>query len=122
MKVLPNRELLYAHPYAYALLVLLHHVLIYLESAVDEAPFGFVAEELQKFSWIDIPHNIDERYSDYLHRIVAKKGGVYGVWMQLKTKQGSQDVVLLTLFIRQEPLPFSVVVPVEQPHKWWVES
>ena len=122
MNVTPNREQLYSHPYAYALLVLLHHVLIYLESAIDEAPFGFVAEELQKYSWIEIPNDIDERYADYLHRIVSKKGGGYGVWMQMKTKQSNQDVVLFTLFLRQEKLPFYVIVPVDEPHKWWVET
>lgn len=122
MKITPNRELLYSHSYAHVLLVFLHHVVVYLEKSVDEAPFGFVSEESNTVSWIEIPNDIDERYSDYLHRLVAKKSGLYGIWMQIKTKQSNQDVVVLTVFLKREKLPFSVIVPVEQPHRWWVEA
>ena len=89
---------------------------------MDEAPFGFVSEKSQKITWIDIPNDIDERYSDYLHRVVAKKGGIYGVWMQVNTDQSHQEVVLLTAFVNQEQCSFSIVVPVERPHRWWVET
>ena len=122
MKIMPNRELLYSHPYAYIVLLLLHHVLVYLEEAVDEAPFGFVLDGLQKVSWIDIPQGIDERYVDFLHRMVSRSGGVYGVWVQMELDHNKQEGVVLTLFLKREKLPFSIFVPAEQPHRWWVEE
>ena len=121
MNILPNQEELYAHPYAHILLIFIHHVLLYLERCVDEAPFGFVSEKSQSVSWIDIPHNIEERYADYLNRIVqTASSGVYGVWMEMKNELGAKDVVVLTMFVRQK-LPFSVVIPVSESHRWWVE-
>ena len=120
MNILPNQEELYMNPHAHVLLILMHHVLVYLERCVDEAPFGFVAKKSQSVSWIDIPHDIDERYVDYLNRIVqTANSGVYGVWMEIKSEKGAKDVVVLTMFVRQK-IPFCVVVPVTEPHRWWV--
>ena len=66
---------------------------------------------------------MDERYSDYLHRKVKEaNSGVYGVWMELKTEQEIKDVVELTMCVRQQTIPFSILVPVIEPHRWWVES
>ena len=122
MNIMPNQEELYTHPYAHILLILIHHVLVYLDRCVDEAPFGFVSEKSQSVSWIDIPHNIDERYVNYLNRTVqAAISGVYGVWMEVKNEQIAKDVVVLTMFVQQQKLPFFVVVPVTESHRWWVE-
>ncbi len=112
------------HPYAHVLIVFIHHVLEYLETCVDEAPFGFVSEKPYTVSWVDIPDNIDEPYSQYLHRTLANRGmaGVYGIWMSLKTDRERKDVVALTIFVRSDTLPFSIFIPVSEPNRWWIET
>ena len=122
MNIMPNQEELYTHPYAHVLLILIHHVLVYLERCVDEAPFGFVSEKLHTVTWVDIPHNLEERYVDYLHRrIQTASTGVYGVWMELQSEEGTRDVVVLTMCVQQQLIPFFIFVPVSQSHRWWTE-
>ena len=122
MNIVPNKDRLYSHPHAHKMIILLHHVLVYLEEAVDEAPFGFVSKEFHNVTWIDIPATTKEKYVDYLHRIVSNSGGVYGVWMRITTEQNTQDVVQLTLFLRHEKISFTILVPANDPNGWWVEG
>lgn len=124
MNITPNRSALFYHPYAYLLLDVLHHILSYLEDCIDEAPFGFVLKKSQMVSLVDIPENIEERYSDYLHRYMSGVGlaGAYGVWMKLNTENSVQDVVVITLFFQREELPFFIYIPIQEPVRWWVEA
>ena len=122
MNITPNRELLYSHPQSYKLMLMVHYALVYLETCVDEAPFGFVSKESEQFKSIEIPKEICVSYKEYLHRCLSKKNclsGFYGVWMKMTSEDLNQDVVVLTMFQQQE-LDFSVVIPIPTKHLWWV--
>lgn len=122
MNILPNQEELYMHPHAHVLLILMHHVLVYLERCVDEAPFGFVLDGINNVAFVDIPSDIDMQYSDYLHRVLSGSGGVLGVWMELNMEEIIHDVVRVEFYVKRELLPLSLIIPVRDSERWWVES
>ena len=105
-------------------MLMVHYALAYLENCIDEAPFGFVSKESKCFTCIEIPEKICGSYKEYLHRLLSKKdclSGFYGVWMMMTCGDLRQNVVVLTMFQKQK-LDFSVVIPIQKKHFWWVAS
>ena len=123
MKIVPNKELVYAHPYSRYIILLLDAVFSYLESYVDHAPFGFCIDESHCISNL-IFDGINESYQDYLHRVLSKDAycGMYGVWVTVtRPHKKEQDMVVLYSFFQTSPFPFLIYVPHEESETWWAE-
>ena len=81
-------------------MLMVHYALVYLETCVDEAPFGFVSKESEQFKSIEIPKEICVSYKEYLHRCLSKKNCLSGFYADVAAKvrdtaRKGDDIVVL---------------------------